>query len=578
MPLRRRAGRAIAAAPGGFLHLSLLASLRRRPSLQAHAQLLLLGLPLPHAAASRLLRPHLRAGHPLASLRLFLRVLRDHQPAPNVRTASLEQEEAVPDSRSLSAALAACSRLESPSAGFCTHAFVLKSGFASDLFVANSLLHFYASFGLHALACKLFDEMPASDTVSFNTLISSYVQSGCVERALGVFRDMVEGGFRLDEWTITALLGACAGLGDLMVAKAAHGFASRALRHTLFDSAEVVIGLVDMYVKCGAVQLSRRAFNLFGDKTKDARIWSVMMSGYARAGEIYMARNLFDEMPNKDLVAWTVLVGGYVQAGRCKEALQLFEEMEATGLEADEVTVVTVLSACVQHGAIGLAKRLHRRVNQNGLVSRNARVATSFVHIYAKHGCIQTAMDVFRGVTDEFKTVELFNAMIHGLAHHGYGEKAISLFDEMETLELQPDDITFVGVLCACSHSNLVEQGRKMFLSMSDKYGVKPDIKHHACMADLLGRAGRIDEAYNFIQNMPFKANHVVWSSLLTACKIHGNNKIRKLVERQILGLDATYKPEKLTLSGLFSDHKRKELSARVRKAIKHKYEHRHTR
>ncbi|CAD6241710.1 unnamed protein product [Miscanthus lutarioriparius] len=577
MPLRRRAGSAIAAAPGGFLHLSLLASLRRRPSLQAHAQLLLLDLPLPPAAASLLLRPHLRAGHPLASLRLFLRMLRDNQPAATCATASQEKEGAVPDSRSLSAALAACSRLESPSAGFCTHAFVLKSGFASDVFVANSLLHVYASFGLHALACKLFDEMPARDTVSFNTLIGSYVQSGCVERALGVFRNMVEGGFRLDEWTITALLGACAGLGDLMVAKAAHGFGSRALRHTLFDSAEVVIGLVDMYVKCGAVQLARKVFNLSGEKAKDARVWSVMVSGYARAGDIDMARKLFDELPNKDLVAWTVLIGGYVQAGRYKEALLLFEEMEATGLEADEVMVVTVLSACVQHGAIGLAKRLHRRVNQNGLVSRNARVATSFVHIYAKHGCIQTAVDVFRGVADEFKTVELFNAMIHGLAHHGHGEKAISLFDEMETLGLQPDDITFVGVLCACSRSNLVEQGCKMFSSMSDKYGVKPNVKHHTCMADLLGRAGRIDDAYSFIQNMPFQANLVVWSSLLTACKIHGNNKIKNLVERQILRLDATYKPEKLTLSGLFSDKKRKELSARVRNAIRHKSEHRRT-
>jgi len=173
--------------------------------------------------------------------------------------------------------------------------------------------------------------------------------------------------------------------------------------------------------------------------------------------------------------------------------------------------------------------------------------------------------------------LELFNAMVHGLAHHGHGEKAISLFDEMETLGLQPDDITFVGVLCACSRSNLVEQGCKMFSSMSDKYGVKPNVKHHTCMADLLGRAGRIDDAYSVIQNMPFQANLVVWSSLLTACKIHGNNKIKNLVERQILRLDATYKPEKLTLSGLFSDKKRKELSARVRNAIRHKSEHKRT-
>ncbi|KAJ1281641.1 hypothetical protein BS78_04G321200 [Paspalum vaginatum] len=574
--MRRRPGHAIAALPGGFLHLSLLASLRRRPSLEAHAQFLLLGLPLPAAAASRLLRPHLRAGHPLASLRLFLRMLRDHQPSPASATSSQEQE-AVPSSHSLSAALAACSRHDSPSPGLCIHAYLLKSGFVSDIFAMNSLLHFYASFGLHCLARNLFDEMKARDTVSFNTLIGSYVQSGCVDGAFGLFRNILEGGIRLDGWTITALLGACADLGDLMVAKAAHGIARRALRLKLFNSAEVVIGLVGMYAKCGAVHLARKVFDLSGEKANDVRVWSVMVSGYATAGEIDMAQRLFDEMPNKDLVAWTVLIAGYVQAGRYSEAFRLFEEMEATGLEADEVTVVILISACVQYGVIDLAKRLHHRVNQNGLVCRNARVATSLVHIYAKHGCIQTAMDVFHGVVSEFKTVELFNAMIHGLAHRGYGKKAISLFDEMESLGLHPDGITFVGVLCACSRSGLVDEGSKLFNSMSDKYGVKPDVKHHACMVDLLGRAGRLEDAYSFIQRMPFKANHVVWSSLLTACKIHGNKNIRKLVERKILELDSTYKPEKPTLSGLFSDEKRKDLAARVRKIIRHKSYHTHT-
>ncbi|KAF8779532.1 hypothetical protein HU200_002589 [Digitaria exilis] len=574
--MRRRPGRAIAAAPGGFLHLSLLASLRRRPSLQAHAQLVLLGLPLPPAASSRLLRPHLRAGHPLASLRLFLRMLRDHEPSPTSATAFQEQEP-VPNSHSLSAALAACSRHESPSPGFCIHAFLIKSGFASDIFTANSLLHFYASFGLHSLARKLFDEMPARDTVSFNTLIDSYGRSGCIDGAFGVLRNMVEAGFPLDGWTITALLGACAGLGDLIMAKAAHGFARRLLRLKLFNSGEVVIGLVDMYVKCGAVQLARKVFDLSEERAKDVKVWSILLSGYVRAREIDVAQRLFDEMPNKDLVAWTILIGGHVQAGRYSEALQLFKEMEAMGLEADEVTVVTLLPGCARHGAIDLVKRLHHRVNQNGLISRNARVATSFVHIYAKRGYIQTAMDVFRGVVDEFKTVELFNAMIHGLAQHGYSEKAISLFDGMEPLGLHPDEITFVGVLCACSRSCLVIQGYKMFNSMLDKYGVKPDVKHYACMVDLLGRAGQLEDAYRFIQNMPCEANHVVWSSLLTACKIHGNNKIRKLVEEQILKLDSTYKPEKLTLSGLFSDEKRKEVAARVRKAIKHKSGHRNT-
>ncbi|KAK3159476.1 hypothetical protein QOZ80_2AG0150580 [Eleusine coracana subsp. coracana] len=335
--MRRRPGRSLAAPPGGFLHLSLLASLRRRrPSLQAHAQLLLLGLPLPADATSRLLRPHLRSGHPLASLRLFLRILhdRDRDPPPS----SAASKEAIPNSYSLSAALAACSRHAYPTPGLSIHAFLLKSGFVSDLFAANSLLHFYVSFGLHNLARKLFDKMPVRDSVSFNTLIYSYVRYGCIEDALGVFRNMAEAGFRMDGWTVTALLSACSALGDLRAAKAAHGIARRALKQKLFDSGEVVIALVDMYVKCGAVRLARRVFDLSGEKARNVRVWTVMMSGHVRAGEIDMARTLFDEIPDKDLVAWTVMISAFVQAGRYKEALGLFEEMEAMGLEPDEVS------------------------------------------------------------------------------------------------------------------------------------------------------------------------------------------------------------------------------------------------
>jgi pentatricopeptide repeat protein len=194
--------------------------------------------------------------------------------------------------------------------------------------------------------------------------------------------------------------------------------------------------------------------------------------------------------------------------------------------------------------------------------------------MYAKHGCIQTAMDVFSGVDDEFKTVHLFNAMINGLAHASFGERAIMLFDEMRSLGLHPDKITFMAVLGACSRSGLVSQGFEIFDSMVDKYGVEQDIKHYACMSELLARDGRLDDAYHFIQNMPFKANKVVWSSLLRACRVHGNIRIGKLAEGQLLQFDPSCKPENLLLSDLFADGKRKERAARVRKSINHKSEH----
>ncbi|KAF0935422.1 hypothetical protein E2562_032677 [Oryza meyeriana var. granulata] len=556
----RRGGRAITAAPGGFLHLSLLASLHRRPSLQAHAQLLLLGLPLPAPTASLLLRPHLRSGNPFASLRLFLRVLRDRWWSP------LDSQEVVPDSHSFSAALAACSRHASPSPGLSIHAFILKSGFASDIFAANSLLHFYGSFGLHSLTRNLFDEMPVRDTVSFNTLISSYVHSCCINDAFEVFRLMVESGFRPDGWTITALLAACAELQDLRAAKSVHGVARRMLQTQVFDSGEVLTSLADVYVNCRCMALARQVFDLAGEKARDARLWTTMVSAYARIQEFDIAQKLFHEMPEKDTITWTALIGGFVRAGRYLEAVVLFEEMEKAGFEADEVTVVTVLSACVGYGNIDLAKRLHLRMGRDGLIGRNAKLATTFVDMYAKHGCIQTAEEVFSSVDDDFKTLELFNAMINGLARCKFGEKAIALFDQMGLLGLRPDKIT---------HSGLVSQGFRIFDSMVEKYGVKPEIEHYACMADLLARDGQLDDAYLFIQNMPFKANSVVWSSLLRACMLHGNIRIRKLAEEQLLRLDPNYKPENLPLSNLFSDRKRKERAARLRKFMNHKPEQR---
>uniref|UniRef100_A0A0E0K6X7 HMA domain-containing protein n=1 Tax=Oryza punctata TaxID=4537 RepID=A0A0E0K6X7_ORYPU len=555
----RRGGRAITAIPGGFLHLSLLAFLRRRPSLQAHAQLLLLGLPLPAPTASRLLRPHLRSGNPFASLRLFLRVLRDRDRRP----CPVDSGEDVPDSNSFSAALAACSRHASPSPGFSIHAFLLKSGFASDVFASNSLLHFYGSFGLHSLARNLFDEMPVRDIVSFNTLISSYVQSCCIDDAFEVFRIMVESGLRPDGWTFTTLFGACAELQDLRAAKALHGVARRMLEPQVFDSGEVATSLVGVYVKCSGMELARQVFDLAGDNARNARLWTTMVSGYATAQKFDIAQRLFREMPEKDTVAWTALVGGFVRAGRYKEAVMLFEEMEEAGFEADEAAIVTVLSACVGYGNIDLAKRLHCRVGRDGLINRNAKLATTFVDMYAKHGCIQTAQEVFSGVDDDFKTLELFNAMINGLARCKFGEKAIALFDEMGSLGLCPDKITFVGVLSACRHSGLVSQGFHIFHSMEEKYGVKPEIEHYTCMADLLARDGQLDDAYIFIQNMPFKANSVVWSSLVRACMLHGNIKIRKIAEEQLLQLDPNYKLENLPLSNLFSEEKRKERTAR---------------
>ncbi|XP_072968347.1 pentatricopeptide repeat-containing protein At1g05750, chloroplastic-like [Typha angustifolia] len=224
---------------------------------------------------------------------------------------------------------------------------------------------------------------------------------------------MLDLGVCPDSFTFVSVLSLCLELDDARIGKAVHSLACQVLGSDGFNS-HLVIGLIDMYSKCRIMELADLVFRTIADG-KDVKAWSSMVSGYARCRKIEEAWKLFEVMPNKDLVAWTALIGGCCQSGRYKEALNYFEEMEQAGLRPDVVTIVTVLSACAQLGALCTGNKVHHYVEGNGLLGRNSRINTAIVDIYCKCGCIQTALDVFHGVDDTLKTVDLFNAIIWDL-------------------------------------------------------------------------------------------------------------------------------------------------------------------
>ncbi|KAH7550679.1 hypothetical protein JRO89_XS13G0246900 [Xanthoceras sorbifolium] len=240
--------------------------------------------------------------------------------------------------------------------------------------------------------------------------------------------------------------------------------------------------------------------------------------------DIKTASRLFEELPQPELVAWNTIIDCHVYGGKCKAALDLFLRMLRSGIEPDEATLLGTLSACSALGALDFGRWLHSCVTDTSLGNLTS-VSNALVDMYAKCGAVEEAYKAFDKM--KRKNIVSWNTMILGLATHGHANKALTLFSKMLRGNLErPDDVTFLGVLCACSHGGMVDEGRKYFGIMYKDYLIKPTIKHYGCMVDILGRAGLVEEAYLLIRSMPIECNAIVWRTLLGACWVHGNMEL----------------------------------------------------
>ncbi|GAV58146.1 PPR domain-containing protein/PPR_2 domain-containing protein [Cephalotus follicularis] len=465
--------------------------------------------------------------------------------------------------------LNACARLTSLEPGFQIHCHVIKFGFEMDLFVKNALIHFYSVFGHLDNARYIFEASLVKDVVSYNTMLNGYAhQVKQPHAALLLFRDMQDFGIQPDEFTFVALLSTCSVMNDPNIGKQIHALTYKKLGavelNVLLTSA-----ILDMYTKCGLMNIAACVFSTM--RSAGTAAWSSMVSGYAQCGDTKMARCLFDRMDERDIVSWTAMISGYSQAGQCNEALELFVQMERLGIKPDEVTLVSVLSACAGLGALDYGKRLHHQYVKDDLFAQNIILTTAIIEMYAKCGCMETALDTFRGTEVSSRTNILFNSMISCLAQHGLGRTAVNVFGEMEIAGLKPDRVTFVAVLCACSHSGLVEEGKDLFRSMLNTYRIKPQMEHFGCLVDLLGRDGRLNEAYDLIQSMPFEANSVIWRGLLGACRLHGNAEMGDVAGQYLLELEPEHGARFVLLSDMLANTNQWEEAGRVRKMMQDK-------
>lgn len=275
---------------------------------------------------------------------------------------------------------------------------------------------------------------------------------------------------------------------------------------------------------------------------------------YGVCGRADSALQLFETMPDKNLVAWNSVINGYALNGRPNETLTLYKNMVLEGVKPDGFTLVSLLTACAELGALALSRRAHVYMMKVGL-DKNLHAANALLVLYAKCGNIREAKMVF-DVLEE-RSVVSWTSLIVGLAVNGFGNEALDIFKEMEMHRFPPSEITFVGVLYACSHCGMVNEGFTYFERMKDEFGIVPKIEHYGCMVDLLGRAGLVKQAYKYIREMPVEPNAVIWRTLLGACVLRGNLEIAEVTRDELKKLEPKHSGDFVLLSNLYASERR---------------------
>ncbi|KAG8377167.1 hypothetical protein BUALT_Bualt09G0140300 [Buddleja alternifolia] len=386
------------------------------------------------------------------------------------------------------------------------HTQVIKTGFQPNVYVCSVLIDMYAKHGKLDTALKIFRHLNEDDAVAWTSMIAGYSLQYMFIEALKIFEEMQERGIRLDNIGLASVISACAGIQALNQGRQIH-------------TQSIVFGY-----------------------SSDLSIGNALVCLYARCGCIQEARLAFERIYARDNISWNSLISGFAQSGQSEEALKVFSQMIQAGREANTFTYGSAVSAAANLTNVKLGKQIHAKIIKTGYETET-EVCNVLITLYAKCGRLNGARRVFLEMP--YKNEVSWNAMITGYSQHGYGRQAIQLFEDMKKLQIIPNHITYVGVLSACSHVGLVEEGLRYFKSMTGNHGLVPKPEHYACIVDVLGRAGQVSRAREFVESMPIEPDAMVWRTLLSACTVHKNSEIGIVAAKHLLELEpkdsATY-------------------------------------
>lgn len=430
------------------------------------------------------------------------------------------------------------------------HAHMAVRGVSPNGLVAAKMVAMYASSGEIDSASRIFDNATQPSLLLYNAMIRALTLYGITNETIQLFFQMHSLGLRGDNFTYPFVFKSCADLCDVWCGKCVH---SLILRCGLVFDMYVGTSLIDMYVKCGDLIDARKLFDEM--PVRDVSTWNVLIAGYMKDGLFKYAEELFEEMPIRNIVSWTAMISGYAQNGLADKSLQLFDKMLDPDAEVrpNWVTIMSVLPACAHSAALDRGRKIHTFARETGL-EKNPSVQTALIAMYAKCGSLVDARLCFDQINPKEKKLVAWNTMITAYASHGCGQEAVSTFEDMLRAGIQPDEITFTGLLSGCSHSGLVDVGLRYFDCMSSVHFVEKRHDHYACVVDLLGRAGRLVEAYNLISQMPMAAGASIWGALLAAGRCHRNLEIAELAAKKLFILEPENSGNYVMLSNMYAE------------------------
>ncbi|OVA16409.1 Pentatricopeptide repeat [Macleaya cordata] len=410
--------------------------------------------------------------------------------------------------------LRTCTSLGAMDLGEQIHTHVIKTGFELNVYVCSVLIDMYAKHGKLEIAREILERLTEKDVVSWTAMIAGYAQHELCIEALRLFEEMQIRGIRSDNIGFSSALSACAGIQALNQGRQIHA---------------------QSYVSGYAMDLS---------------IGNSLVNLYARCGRIQDAYSAFQIIDAKDEISWNGLISGFAQSGHHEEALQVFTQMNRSGVRANLFTFCSVVSASANIADIKQGKQFHGRIIKTGYDSE-IEAGNVLITLYAKCGSID---DAWREFCEMHERNEVsWNAMITGYSQHGFGNKALDLFEEMKRKTVKPNHVTFVGVLSACSHVGLVNKGLNYLKSMSEEHGLVPRPEHFNCVVDILGRAGLLQHAREFIEEMPIKPDAMIWRTLLSACTVHKNLEIGEFAAKHLLELEPEDSATYVLLSNIYA-------------------------
>lgn len=420
-----------------------------------------------------------------------------------------------PNEFAFSSVVQACTALEFVKLGEQIHCLALKTGFGSELFVGSNLADMYSKCGLMGKTCMVFEEMPWKDEVSWTAMIDGYIKNGEFEEALLALVQMMREDMIIDQHVLSTTLRACGALKACSVGKSLYSIVVK-----LGYESHITVGNAVIYM-------------------------------YSRMGDMESATSVFGtDVESRDVVSFTSLIDGFVEVEEVEKAANFFVEMQRQSILPNEFTFSSLIKACANQAALEQGIQLHALVFKFN-VAENPFVYSPLIDMYGKCGLFDHSVQVFEEICMPIDIA--WNSLLGVFAQHGLGRNAIKIFDRMIEAKVKPNAITFGNILTGCSHAGLVEEGLSYFYSMEDTHGVTPGPAHYSCVIDLLGRAGRLKEAEEFIRSMPFEPNAFGWCSFLAACRIHHDMERGKFAAVRLLKMEPENSGAHVLLSNIYA-------------------------